>query len=187
METVHAFLKTQRLSGRLLLCLVLFWASLFSSMIGFISFPFPSNGVVIFSLSLTDGCYPAYQTCGSLIVRRCTSCCSPDWAPRRGGLVWSGTCRLGTDGGRQSGLCYNCCFHAVFILALWLSYCRSLTQHRAAPAGCLEKGWWGCMTVCCLGLSSHLTQEGERLERQEIKKAQDTEQTEPHPFKRQKD
>lgn len=50
----------------------------------------PLNGSVLtvcLFLSLTDGCCPAYRTCGSQRVQRCTSCCSPDWVPEREGLV----------------------------------------------------------------------------------------------------
>lgn len=145
-----------------------------------------------FSLfSFTGGWYPAYQTCGSLIVQHCTSCCFLDWAPGRGGLVLSGTCRWGTVRDRKLnsvlivgfmlGSLYSAITYKLFCFAFF-----PLTQRRAGRAWCLERGWWGCTTACCLGLSSHLTPEEKRLERQDINSAQDTEQEELHPLKRQK-
>lgn len=123
--------------------------------------------VHVFFLSFTDGCCPAYRTCGSLRAQRCTFCCCPDWVPERVGLVWSGTCRWGHD--KQKSVIFVvftlCSFYSGTNYIWWYA----LTQHRAAPIWCLEKGWWGYKTVCSLGLSSHLTQEEKRWARQEIK------------------
>lgn len=51
-----------------------------------------SDLAVCFSCcSLTDGCCPAFQTCGSLRVQHCTFCWCSGWVPEREGPVWSGT------------------------------------------------------------------------------------------------
>lgn len=141
--------------------------------------PFLESLLQVLFFSLLSGSFLTVCLFFSVSHRWVLSCISNLWLSESPALhflllPWLGTWERGSGlirylqmGPWQTEFYNICSFHTVFIINYIWRY--ALTQHRAAPIWCPEKGWWGYKTVCFLGLSSHLTKEEKRRVRQGIK------------------
>lgn len=83
--------------------------------------------------------------------------------------IWSNQVSANRSTGKYQSVIFVYFTLCSFYSAISYIWQYALTQDRATPIWCLERGWWGYKTVYSLGLSSHLTQEEKRWVRQEIK------------------